>query len=137
MARSKDGRPHNAKKKMQKYKLDRWKGEYKLDRWKRRTYGNDEPEMKRGLLGLEDVEDIGCVVGKLVQRHPHLLLCPLHRDVHARHLPGASHSPFAVEVGETEALGNWVRAGGVAEEPRGTSRARQLDEPVEEGERHL
>jgi len=64
--------------------------------------------MKRGLLGLEDVEDIGCVVGKLVQRHPHLFLCTLHRDVHARHLPGASHSPFAAEGGETEAPGNWV-----------------------------
>jgi len=109
--------------------------------------------MKRGLLGLEDVEDIGCVVGKLVQRHPHLLLCPLHRDVHARHLPGASHSPFAAEGRETETLGNWVlsllrpdmlqrrlavhSAGGVAEEHRSTGRGRRLDEPAEEGERHL
>ena len=112
--------------------------------------------MKRGLLGLEDVDDIGCVVGKLVQRHPHLLLCPLHRDVHARHLPGASHSPFAAEGRETEALGNWVssllrpdmlkaaasgRQGrwscSLAEEHRGTGRGRRLDEPDEEGERHL
>jgi hypothetical protein len=52
------------------------------------TYRDYEPEVKRGLLGLETVEDVGGVVRELVQRHPDLLLCTLHRDVHARHPPG-------------------------------------------------
>ena len=65
--------------------------------------------MKRGLLRLENVEDVGGVVGELVQRYPDLLLCPLHRDVNARHPPGASHSPSPSRLlGET--LGRWVSA---------------------------
>jgi hypothetical protein len=50
-------------------------------------------------------------VGELVQRYPDLLLCPLHRDVHARHPPGASHSPSPSRWGET--LGSWVSAVGL------------------------
>jgi hypothetical protein len=56
-------------------------------------YRDDEPEVERGLLGLEDVEDVGGIVGEVVQRHPHLLLRALHRDVHARHPPVALFCP--------------------------------------------
>jgi hypothetical protein len=49
--------------------------------------------VERGLLGLEDVEDVGGVGGELVQRHPHLLLRPLHRDVYASHLPRSLTNP--------------------------------------------
>lgn len=46
---------------------------------------NDEPEVERSLLGLEDVEDVRGVPRKLVQLNPNFLLRVLDGNVDARH----------------------------------------------------
>ncbi|KAH1209490.1 hypothetical protein GmHk_15G044004 [Glycine max] len=50
-----------------------------MNRTQRETNRNDEPEIERGLFGLEDVEDVGGVPRKLVESNPNLLLRILHR----------------------------------------------------------
>lgn len=58
---------------------------HETSNWKRETNRNDEPEIERGLFGLEDVEDVGGVPRKLVESNPNLLLRILHRYVNGRH----------------------------------------------------
>lgn len=51
------------------------------------THRNDKPDVERSLLGLENVEDVGGVPGKLVEGDLDLLRGVLHRNVHTGHHP--------------------------------------------------
>lgn len=60
-------------------------GSARLKRRRHSKYRDSEPEIERGLLGLKDVDDVGGIAGKLVQRHPHFLLRVMHWNVHVSH----------------------------------------------------